>query len=162
MTHELHCYDYVNRPYWIVRTALGADPGGVFERATAEGVKRANAPSGKLRVELGPIELGTDVDIVVRDVEERRGPRHHEPMTTMKLELKASRASELFPTLEATLSIYPLSPNETQIELTGAYAVPLGPLGDAVDALVGHRVAHASVKRFVMDVALLLREELPR
>jgi hypothetical protein len=145
-----------------VRTALAADPGAVFERATTEGVKRTNETASKLRVEVGPLELGTDVDIVVREIEERRGPRHHEPMTTMKLELKASRASELFPTLEATLSIYPLSPNETQLELQGTYSVPLGPLGDAVDALVGHRVAHASVNRFVTDVAALLRQELPR
>lgn len=162
MTHELRCYDYVNRPYWIVRSALTADPGTLFERATREGAKRANDNTSKLRVEIGPVELGAEVDIVVREIEERRGVQGRAPMTTMKIELCASRSPELFPKLDATLSIYPLTANETQIDLQGTYAVPLGPLGDAVDALVGHRLAHASVNRFVTDVAALLRNELPR
>lgn len=162
MSHELHCYDYVNRPYWIVRGALTADPSGVFERATSEGVRRVKETASKLRIELGPVELGAEVDIVVREIEERRGAEGRAAITTMKLELSASRSPELFPKLEATLAIYPLTPTETQIDLQGTYTVPLGPLGDAVDAVVGHRLAHASVNRFVTDVAALLREELPR
>jgi hypothetical protein len=35
-------------------------------------------------------------------------------------------------------------------------------VGDAIDALVGHRVALASVHRFLADVAALLRSELAR
>jgi hypothetical protein len=162
MTQELHCYDYVNRPYWIVRSALTADPRAVFERATCEGAKRVKETASKLRIEIGPVELGAEVDIVVREIEERRGGKGQGSITTMKLELSASHSPELFPKLEATLAIYPLTPTETQIDLQGTYAVPLGPLGNAVDAVVGHRLAHASVNRFVTDVAALLRQELPR
>ena len=64
--------------------------------------------------------------------------------------------------MAAELLIYPLSRDETQIELDGRYTPPLGALGGALDSLIGHRVADASVHRFVSDVASLLRNELPR
>jgi hypothetical protein len=37
---------------------------------------------------------------------------------------------------------------------------PLGGVGSALDSLIGHRIADASVHRFVTDVASLLRGEL--
>ena len=50
--------------------------------------------------------------------------------------------------------------DETQLDFSGQYEPPLGAVGDAVDALVGHRIAEASVHRFVTDVARYLREHL--
>jgi hypothetical protein len=43
---------------------------------------------------------------------------------------------------------------------TPRYTPPLGTIGSALDSLIGHRVADASVHRFVTDVASLLRGEL--
>ena len=57
-------------------------------------------------------------------------------------------------------SVYPLSAHETQIDLHGRYRPPLGVVGDAVDALVGHRLAEASVLRFVADSATRINAEL--
>jgi hypothetical protein len=54
----------------------------------------------------------------------------------------------------------PALEDETQIELHGRYTPPLGTIGSALDSLIGHRVADASVHRFVTDVASLLRDEL--
>jgi hypothetical protein len=53
-----------------------------------------------------------------------------------------------------------LSSEETQLDLHGFYLAPFGVLGGAFDALAGHRVAEASVRRFVEDVARYLREDL--
>jgi hypothetical protein len=64
--------------------------------------------------------------------------------------------------MEATLAVYPLSSEETQIDLHGRYRPPLGVLGNAVDALIGHRIAEASVLRFVQDVAARIDAELAR
>jgi hypothetical protein len=55
--------------------------------------------------------------------------------------------------MEAELIVYPLSKDETQIELRGRYTPPLGAIGSALDSQIGHRVADASVHRFVTDVA---------
>ena len=66
----------------------------------------------------------------------------------------------LFPIMKADLSIYPLTATETQLDFKGVYEPPLGPLGKAVNAMVGHRIAEVSVHRFVSDVAEYLRKTL--
>ena len=159
--HELRCYDYVNRPYAVVRDALRADLGGVFERATKGATGRANALAASLKIELGALEIGTDVVIEVLGIEEREeGPVGRTRTTVINLRWNAARAAALFPSMEAELIVYPLSKDETQIELHGRYTPPLGTVGSALDSLIGHRVADASVHRFVTDVARLLRDEL--
>ena len=61
---------------------------------------------------------------------------------------------------EADLSIYPITATETQLAFNGLYEPSLGPLGKAVNAIIGHRIAEASVHRFVSDVAGYLRKTL--
>jgi hypothetical protein len=159
--HELRCYDYVNRPYAVVRDALRNDLGGVLERATKGATGRAHALAANLKLELGALEIGAEVAIAVTGVEERpEGPAGHVDTTFIGLEWKAARAAALFPSMKAELVVYPLSRDETQLELRGRYTPPLGTVGSALDSLIGHRVADASVHRFVSDVASLLRGEL--
>jgi len=161
--HELRCYDYVNRPYAVVRDALRADLGGIVERATKSATGRAHAIAANLKVELGALEIGTGVTIEVLGVEEREeGPVGHTHTTFIGLRWKAARAAALFPAMEAELVVYPLSKDETQLELHGLYTPPLGAVGSALDSLVGHRIADASVHRFVTDIASLLRGELAK
>jgi hypothetical protein len=62
--------------------------------------------------------------------------------------------------MHAVLWAYALTPTETQLELEGKYAPPLGVVGKAVDAVIGHRIAQASMHRFIQEVAARLREEL--
>jgi hypothetical protein len=162
-THRLHCYDYVNHPYTAVRDAMRADAGGIFQRATTSAAGRAQALAATLKVGVGALEVGTDVAIEVLGPEEREeGPAGRVPTTVIPLRWRAARAAALFPSMEAELLIYSLSRDETQIELDGRYTPPLGVLGGALDSLIGHRVADASVHRFVTDVASLLRDELAR
>ena len=49
---------------------------------------------------------------------------------------------------------------ETQLDFEGDYEPPLGLIGNAVDSVIGHRIAEASVHRFVTDVATHLRDSL--
>jgi hypothetical protein len=60
--------------------------------------------------------------------------------------------------MDGVLTLYPLTATETQLDFLGRYEPPLGVVGDAVDALVGYRVAEASVHRFITDIARYLRE----
>jgi hypothetical protein len=62
--------------------------------------------------------------------------------------------------MKANLSIYPITATETQLDFNGLYEPPLGPLGKAVNAIIGRRIAEASVHRFVSDVAGYLRKTL--
>jgi hypothetical protein len=159
--HELRCYDYVNHPYPVVRDALRGRLGAIFERATMGATGRAEALAANLKVDVGPVEIGTDVTIELLGVEERQeGPIGRTPTTFIHLRWKAALAPALFPAMDAELIVYPLSRNETQLELHGFYSPPLGAVGSALDSLIGHRMADASVHRFVAEVAGLLRSEL--
>ena len=159
--HELRCYDYVNHPYAVVRDALRGRLGAIFERATKGATGRAEALAAGLKVEVGPLEIGTDVAIELIGMEEREeGPIGRAPTMSIRLRWKAARAAALFPAMDAELLVYPLSRDETQLELHGLYSPPLGAVGSALDSLVGHRIADASVHRFLTDVASFLRSEL--
>jgi hypothetical protein len=66
----------------------------------------------------------------------------------------------LFPLMKADIAVYPLTSTETQLDFWGVYEPPLGPLGKALNAVAGHRIAEASVHRFVSDIARHLRQVL--
>lgn len=151
---DLHCYDYVNRPYRKVRDALAGDARSIFRNATRKAADRAESLAATLRTQLGPIDVGAEVDIDVDPaVEETPGG---ESKTRIDLRWTASRAAAFFPRMHATLFVYPLTATETQLELRGIYQPPFGVLGTAIDGLAMHRVAEASVLRFVSDVARYL------
>jgi hypothetical protein len=81
-------------------------------------------------------------------------------MTRLQVDWKAASAPGLFPLMKAELAIYPLTATETQLDFSGRYEPPLGWLGTVVDTAIGHRIAEASVHRFVAEVAHYLRTEL--
>ena len=82
------------------------------------------------------------------------------PVTRVTLGWKAARGTSLFPQMEAVLSAWPLSAQETQIEIDGTYTPPLGAIGQALDALLLHRFAEAAVHRFLEDVVEQLRRDV--
>jgi len=159
-SREIRCYNYVNHPYQEVHDALTGDALVVFKNATSAASSRAESVAAALRVNIGGIEVGTEVDIQVTHVDKRDRAGSASPCTRLSLEWAATKSPRLFPIMKADLAIYPLTATETQLDFQGHYDPPLGPLGSAVDALVGHKIAEASVHRFVDDVAEYLRKTL--
>jgi hypothetical protein len=159
MSRELRCYDYVNRSYPRVREAIGGDAQGIFHRATQAAASRAEALVSTLRASVGPIDIAADIAIEVDPPVDERNPLGGE-RTLLGMRWRAVRGATLFPVMEATLAIYPLTASETQLELTGVYRPPLGALGTVLDGLAMSRVAEASVLRFVTDVARYLGKVL--
>jgi hypothetical protein len=157
VSQHLRVFDYVNRPYAAVRDALALDPLAIFRKATSAAASRADALSAELRTRLGPLEIATDIDIRVVAIEESTALLDT-PTTRITLEWQAARHPGLFPTMQAVLSIYALTATVTQLDLQGDYEPPLGPLGRVIDAALGHRVAEASVHRFIEQVGSHLRE----
>jgi hypothetical protein len=155
---ELHCYQYAAVPYPKVAEALRQDATGLLARATATAESRAHELVSTLRVAVGALEIGADIKVEVRGVDEKQSP-FGDRRTEIELRWAAVRGAGLFPSMEATLSVYPLSSTETQIDLHGRYRPPLGAVGNAVDALVGHRIAEAAVLRLVNDLAARLGAE---
>ena len=155
----VQAYSYVNRPYDKVVEVLRLDAIGVFQRATAGAAERAESLASTMHVSLGPIEIATDVELHVRGIVEAPGPMG--PTTVLRLEWRATKSPEVFPTMAATLAIYPLAANETQLDFTGHYSPPLGLMGAALDAIAGHRIAAGTVNRFVEEIAAGLSADVP-
>ena len=157
---HIRCFDYVNHRYAQVRDSLKANPLAVFQHATTSAAARAHAVASHLHANIAGLDVGKEVEIVAGPLEESTMGPSSSPVTRLHLEWKASESAGLFPTMHADLSVYPLTATETQLDFSGHYEPPLGPLGTAVDALMGHRIAEASVHRFVSDVANHLRKAL--
>ena len=157
---EIRCYDYVNHPYQKVREALTKDALAVFQSATKGAAGRAQSIASELRVDLGGIGVETDIVISIKKIEETAADGTAGPATCLRLEWQAMKMPGLFPLMNAELLVYPLTRTETQLDFSGLYEPPLGAVGKAVNAILGHRIAEVSVHHFVNDVAGYLRKVL--
>lgn len=155
---SIRCYDYVNHPYEQVCQALASHSNEVFHRATRSAETRAENVAAGLHVKIAGIEIGKEILIDIKsatDVESRSKKE-----MTIHLEWKAASAPQLFPTMVAQLHVYPISSTETQLDFEGEYQPPMGIVGKALDAVVGRRIAEASVHHFVNEVAGYLRKNV--
>jgi hypothetical protein len=158
--HRVRFFDYVSQPFQRVQAALRDDAAGIFMRATHAEANRDGAHSASLRVNLGALHVSTAVRVAIGPPEDTQSSPLGYPITQFPLTWKSEQNPALFPELEATLLVYPLSSHETQLELEGTYDPPLGVVGDVIDAAVGHRLAEPSLFNFLRDVAARLRLEL--
>lgn len=65
----------------------------------------------------------------------------------------ATGAPGMFPRLEATLTAWPLGPDQVLLVLEGGYEPPFGAVGRALDRVVLHRIAEATVACFLDRLA---------
>ena len=157
---KVRSYDYVNRPYEHVRDALKKDALNVFQAATKAAASRAQTIASELHIDFGGIGVKTDITITVKGVEEKMAEAGLGPITRLLLEWEATSMPRLFPLMKGELSIYPLTSSETQLDFWGIYEPPFGAVGKSMNTIVGHRIAEASVHRFIGDVAGYLRQTL--
>jgi len=158
---EIHAYAYVNRPYPMVSAVLVKDVGGLLQRATTTSAGRAESLLATLKLDVAGLEIGKEIRLEILDVDGgARAPGSLAmPATRVALAWKAATAEAFFPSMRAHLLAYALGPDETQLDLHGRYAVPGGALGSAVDVVLGHRVAEATLRRFLDDVVERLRHD---
>ena len=157
---EIRSYDYVNRPYERVRDALKQNVLTVFQSATKAAASRAQSVAAELHIDFGGIGVKTDINISVKNIEEKSIDAASTPSTRLVLEWEATTMPRLFPLMRGELSVYPLTSTETQLDFCGIYEPPFGAVGKTMNAIVGHRIAEVSVHRFVSDVAGYLRQAL--
>jgi len=160
---EIRAFDYVNQPYEPVRDALSAHAPSIFQRATKLAEDRSGELVASLSVDVAGIQVSKDIKIQIGTIrEETSGHGELSRITHIPLEWQAMDAPGLFPAMKAELKVYPLSFTETQVELSGSYDPPMGVLGSAVDRVLGHRLAEASVHRFIKAIVERLKADLGR
>ena len=157
---EIRSYDYVNRPYERVRDELRQNALTIFQSATKAAASPAQSIAAELHVDFGGIGVKTDINISVRNIEEKIVDATSTPSMCLLLEWEAATMPGLFPLMKGELSVYPLTSTETQLDFSGIYEPPFGAVGKTMNAIVGHRIAEVSVHRFVSDVAGYLRQTL--
>ena len=162
MSHQLRTYDYVNHPYAKVREVLARDATAVFRAATKAASSRAHEVAAALRIHVAGIEIQKDIVIAVKRIDERQSAALGTLVTHIDLQWEAAESPRLFPLMRAELKVYALTATETQLDLEGQYDPPLGALGKVVDAIVGRRIAEASVRQFLVDVADYMRRTLTK
>jgi hypothetical protein len=59
----------------------------------------------------------------------------------------------LFPVLDADVRLTPAGEHVTLLSMAGSYRPPLGPLGEALDRVILNRIAAATIRGFVTQVA---------
>jgi hypothetical protein len=155
---EIRSYDYVNQPYAQVREVLATDPTAVFRAATRAAAARARSLAAELRVTVAGVDVAAEIVFRIGATTEETGGPFGGRTTRIPLSWEAAAHPRWFPLMDGVLSLYPLTATETQLDFLGRYDPPLGVVGEAVDALAGHRIAEASVHRFIADVARYLRE----
>jgi hypothetical protein len=155
---EIRSYDYVNRPSERVRDALSQNALTVFRSAAKAAASRAQSVVAELHVDFGGIGVKTDINISVRNIEEKVVDTTSTPTTRLLLEWEAATMPRLFPLMKGELSVYPLTSTETQLDFSGIYEPPFGAVGRTMNAIIGQRIAEVSVHRFVSDVAGYLQQ----
>ena len=65
----------------------------------------------------------------------------------------AGSGGGLFPVLDADVRLTPAGEHVTLLSMVGSYRPPLGSLGQALDRVILHRVAAATIRGFVAQIA---------
>lgn len=104
-----------------------------------------------------PSELGLSQNVRVSFSSVRRSP-----LTTGRgnegLSLQwAAEGGGPFPRFEGKLMLHPHS-GQTELKLTGSYTPPLGEVGVAFDAVIGNRIAQATVRVLLENLKAALEE----
>ena len=157
---QIRSYDYVNHPYARVRDILNRNAAEVFRTATKAAASRAESVAAELHVDFAGLGVKADINISVKVVEEKPTDATSSASAKLLLEWESATLPRWFPLMQGELTLYPLTTTETQLDFLGSYEPPFGAVGKTMNAIAGHRIAEASVHRFVSDVAGYLRHAL--
>jgi hypothetical protein len=160
-SQPLKVLGYVDRPYEAVRNLLRSRAGDVLQRATTAAGDRAEGLIARLRVGAVGLEVGVDVRVEATERPTEPAVAGLPEISHIGLTWKAARAESLFPSMKGDLSLTPINFVDTRIAFEGLYTPPFARVGKALDDLLGHRIAEASVQRLVDDLVEQLRRDLP-
>ena len=156
---EIRSYDYVNHPYERVRNESRQNALVVFQSATKAAASRAQSVAAELHVDFAGIGVKTDIQIFVKGIEERV-PDAFNRRDAVAAGMGGRDHAPALSSHEGRAFYLPTDFTETQLDFSGIYEPPFGAVGKTMNAIAGHRIAEASVHRFVSDVAAYLRQVL--
>lgn len=149
-------YVTIDRPIEACRTVLLESPDEWLPNL----VQRSQGPAEQLLARMGFSILA--VDVRKKAIVQLGKPLLLRDWLHIPISWEAQPVSDLFPRFEGELQLVPISPTETKLALAGTYDPPLGDIGRAVDNLLMHTAAEATVKDFVEQLGRRLEKELQK
>jgi hypothetical protein len=148
----------INRPYDSVCQVLLADNKTIFHDATHAAENHANENVADLHTKIAGVDFHREVLIEIKN--QSSVDTAAEKQTVIDLQWKAADAAYLFPTMTAQLRLFPIG-ERAQLEFRGEYEPPMGIVGQTIDAVMGAKIAEASVKHFLNEVVAYLENATP-
>jgi hypothetical protein len=148
----VHDFTYIDAPAGVVRACL-LDDSHTWMDALAT---QAAAEGDKVRLRLGPRGAHSPVGKLI-EVEVGQAVAR-DAATLIPLTWRATGAAALFPVFSGDIEVAAIGGSETQLSIWGHYDPPLGVLGEALDRFGLHRMAEASVRAFLLELALAVEE----
>jgi hypothetical protein len=146
-------YIELSLPVARVEQALVGSAAGWLSAVAGEAQARGDGLLGDVGV--GP--LGTRLRRSVRV--QLGGPVRFPSMTSLPLAWEPVGLEGVLPRLDATLELGSLGGDRTQLAISARYRPPLGVVGRAVDRVLLHRVAEATVKDFLDRVGAAMTDQ---
>lgn len=143
----------VSLPFELAGALLCADPAGALGG-------RPSGDGGPFATEIG-LEVVTDVTVTQRVEVELAELEQAPGLVRFGLCWKASSHAGAFPVFGGDLELQPEG-HSARLRIHGHYRLPMGQVGAAGDALIGHRVAHRVFERLAQTVARRLEDAAAR
>jgi hypothetical protein len=151
---------FIDRSFEPVKALLRSNALDVLKAATLSAAARARDIGATLHIDVGPVDIAVDVRIYLDRIIDEPPVAGLLDITKADFHWEAARNRRFFPLMRAQISVWAISPKETLIAFEGEYVPPLGIAGSAIDAVLGHRVAQATVHRFLEDVVGQIQSRL--
>ena len=143
----VHDFAYIDVPAEAVRARVLTGPPAWLESMAT----RATEHGEGLRVRLGP--HGTRGALAKRIAVDVGRPVARGGATLIPLTWRATGVDALFPVFCGDIEVAAIGGAETVVSIWGEYDAPLGALGNVLDRLWLHRIAEASVRAFLQELA---------
>ncbi len=136
-------YIELSLPVAMVEQALVNSPTGWLSTMAGEAQARGDGLLGEVGVGPLGVRLRRQVTIRLGD------PVQLPSMTSLPLTWEPVGLEGVLPQLDANLELGSLGEDRTQLAISARYRPPLGVVGRAVDRVLLHRVAEATLKDFL-------------
>jgi hypothetical protein len=139
-------------PAAVVEQALVGSPAGWLSAVAGEAQRRGDGLLGEVGVGPLGVRLRRQVRICLGE------PVRFPSMTSLPLTWEPVGLEGVLPRLDANLELGSLGGHRIQLAISARYRPPLGAVGQAIDRVLLHRVAEATVKDFLDRVGQAITE----
>lgn len=142
----------IDAPYHVVNARLSQ----FLNQGAVDGVSEAAYEGGlEATLRVGPFGATRGLSRLVRV--HSLGPVSQDGKATVSLRWEATGVTgDLFPVLDAELTLTPEGEQRSRLELVGSYRPPLGRAGAALDRAIMAHVAEATIRSFLERAAAAL------